>query len=77
MKRLNLIYLLVLISIGLSFLTGQSFGKNKVQYHDFNWSFIQSPHFDIYYYGDGLDLAEFNFSNSELGLEEARIDYCL
>tara|TARA_B100000315_G_scaffold260929_1_gene327599 strand:+ start:10239 stop:13376 length:3138 start_codon:yes stop_codon:yes gene_type:complete len=70
MKRLNLIYLLVLIPFSLPFLTGQSFGKNKVQYHDFNWSFIQSPHFDIYYYGDGLALAEFTSENSEIAYNQ-------
>ena len=38
---------------------GQSFGQNKVQYRNFNWSFITTPHFDIYYYGEQKDLAEF------------------
>ena len=37
----------------------QAFGQNKVQYRDFNWQFIQSPHFDIYFYADGQPLAEF------------------
>jgi Tol biopolymer transport system component len=26
------------------------FGKNRVQYNDFQWRYIQSEHFDIYYY---------------------------
>ena len=38
---------------------GQSFGQNKVQYRNFNWSFITTSHFNIYYYGNGLDLAQF------------------
>ena len=46
-------------------LSGQSFGKNKVQYRDFEWSYIQTPHFDIYFYGDNQDLAEFTSSVSE------------
>ncbi len=25
------------------------FGKNKVQYQSFNWKFISTPHFDVYY----------------------------
>ena len=29
---------------------GQGFGKNKVQYRDFNWSIYHSPHFNVYYY---------------------------
>ena len=49
--------------IGLLF--GQSFGKNKVQYRDFDWSYIQTPNFDIYFYGDNQDLAEFTSKVSE------------
>ena len=26
-----------------------SFGKNRVQYKDFNWRYIQSEHFDVFY----------------------------
>jgi hypothetical protein len=37
----------------------QSFGKNKVQYKGFHWKYIQSEHFDIYYYEDNIELAEF------------------
>ena len=44
---------------------GQSFGKNKVQYRDFDWSYIQTPNFDIYFYGDNQDLAEFTSRVSE------------
>ena len=35
------------------------FGKNKVQYKKFAWSFIQSDHFDVYFAQDGQQLAEF------------------
>ena len=35
------------------------FGKNKVQYRDFDWKYIQTPNFDIYFYEDQLELAEF------------------
>ena len=43
----------------LNALYAQEFGQNKVQYRDFDWQFIQSPHFDIYFYADGQPLAEF------------------
>ncbi|MCC6396363.1 MAG: PD40 domain-containing protein [Bacteroidetes bacterium] len=36
-----------------------SFGKNKVQYRNFAWSFIQTDHFDIYFTNDGHHLAQF------------------
>jgi Tol biopolymer transport system component len=36
-----------------------SFGKNKVQYKDFQWQFIQTDHFDIYFSQNGEELANF------------------
>ena len=48
----------------------QSFGQNKVQYRNFNWSFITTPHFDIYYYGDGIDLAQFTAEKGEEAYEQ-------
>jgi Tol biopolymer transport system component len=41
------------------------FGKNKVQYKKFTWAFIQSSHFDVYFYNDGKDLAEFTAAEAE------------
>ena len=35
----------------------QGFGKNKVNYSKFDWNYIQSENFDIYYTEDGYDLA--------------------
>jgi len=35
-----------------------SFGKNKIQYRDFDWQIYHSPHFDIYYYKDEENLLE-------------------
>lgn len=29
---------------------GNNFGKNKVQYRDFDWHIYRSPHFNLYYY---------------------------
>jgi len=34
------------------------FGRNKVQYTDFDWHVLRTEHFDIYYYADMKDLAE-------------------
>ncbi len=36
-----------------------AFGKNKVQYTKFNWSYLQTDHFDVYFADDGYPLAEF------------------
>jgi Tol biopolymer transport system component len=35
-----------------STLSGDKFGKNKIQYRDFQWQIYHSPHFDMYYYKD-------------------------
>ena len=35
------------------------FGQNIVQYDRYDWHYIQSPYFDIYFYGDNQALAEF------------------
>lgn len=45
------------ISGGNSF--SQMFGKNGVQYTNFDWHFIQSRHFDVYFYPGGKQAAEF------------------
>jgi len=37
----------------------ETFGKNKVQYTKFNYYFIQSDHFDVYFTDGGEYLAEF------------------
>ncbi len=53
--------LLVLLTLlpAAAFSQDGLFGKNKVQYTKFNWSFIQSDHFDVYFSDDGKYLAEF------------------
>ncbi|MCX6138158.1 MAG: BamA/TamA family outer membrane protein [Ignavibacteriales bacterium] len=42
-----------------------NFGKNKVQYKKFNWQFIQTRHFDIYFSDGGEYLANFTAAAAE------------
>ncbi len=60
---MNRLIAVILLGIGGGFLTASAqetfFGKNKVQYRDFDWSYIQSRHFDIYFYDDGYPMAKF------------------
>lgn len=56
---------IAILWIGFSVIFGQ-FGKNIVQYDEFNWKYIQSQHFDIYYYDPGLTHAEFVASEAEI-----------
>jgi Tol biopolymer transport system component len=48
-------------------LTAQ-FGKNKVQYQNFTWNYIQSKNFDIYFAEGGEYLAKFTAISSEKAL---------
>ena len=63
--RLSLMTSLILLT-GAIPLVAQEFGKNKVQYRDFDWKFIQSANFDVYYYDEpGLNLATFTATVAE------------
>ena len=62
----------ILLLTSLAF--GQ-FGQNKVQYKNFEWYFIQSKHFDIYYYEGGKELAEFTAEVAEKAYEQISRDY--
>lgn len=37
---------------------GYHFGRNKIQYDDFDWRVLETEHFDIYYYPEMADLAQ-------------------
>ena len=56
MKR---VALLLLSLLTLAVAQDGNFGKNKVQYKPFRWSFIQTSHFDIYFYDGGAPIANF------------------
>jgi len=45
------------------------FGQNKVQYKEYDWFYIQTKHFDVYYSEDGKVNAEFAAAAAEDALE--------
>lgn len=45
------------------------FGQNKVQYKIFDWSYIQSKHFDIYFSQGGEDIAQYTSVVAEASLD--------
>ncbi|MEW6511350.1 MAG: BamA/TamA family outer membrane protein [Bacteroidota bacterium] len=62
----GIIPILVVLILGLSGASAQEeFGKNKVQYVKFNWWFLQTDHFDIYFSDGGQYLAEFTAAAAE------------
>jgi Tol biopolymer transport system component len=54
MKRLVVLTLMLMLVPTIAL----SFGKNKVQYRDFDWMILKSEHFDVYYYSEERFLAD-------------------
>ncbi|MFY0682923.1 MAG: PD40 domain-containing protein [Balneola sp.] len=53
-----------------------SYGKNRVQYEEFEWRYLQSKHFDIYYYGaKNYKLAEFATMSVESAYKQLKSDF--
>lgn len=53
-----------------------SFGQNRVQYENFEWRFIETDHFDIYYYDSkNYHLAQFTAEAVESGLKQLNEDF--
>ena len=73
MKYKFLIFLILLFLL-LSPVFAQ-FGKNKIQYKNFDWHFIQSKHFDVYFYPGGKALAEFTANVAEQAYGQLRRDF--
>lgn len=49
---------------------GYHFGRNKIQYENFDWQVMKTEHFDIYYYPEMLELAEHGAFFAEEAYEE-------
>lgn len=48
----------------------QDFGKSRVQFEEFEWSFYRYEHFDVYFNRGGKELAEFTAAKAEKHLKE-------
>jgi len=72
-KPLKYLFVLFLFLVVNTF--AQGFGKNKVQYRDFDWHYLQSEHFDIYFYPGGYDIAVFTAKVSENAYELLKRDF--
>ena len=59
--RVFSVFLIVFVFCCFSFVGAQDtyFGKNQVQYRNFTWDYIQTDHFDVYFYDNEYDLAKF------------------
>lgn len=56
--RRYVLLFLFLLPVSASGQYAYHFGRNKIQYEDFEWHVLETEHFDIYYYPEMLDLAE-------------------
>ena len=56
--KLNISHILGFVLFSSALLAqGFYFGRNKIQYTDFDWQVMQTEHFDIYYYPEMIDVA--------------------
>ena len=83
-RRIGLTFLsgiLLCITTSAQFYNGlqMTFGKNRVQYNDFFWSFERYEKFDVYFNQFGKDLAEYaaDFAKNEISRIESFFDYSL
>ncbi|MFC1683220.1 BamA/TamA family outer membrane protein [Candidatus Zixiibacteriota bacterium] len=72
--RLTLLWTVLLILAVPLLCNAQAFGKNKVQYTSFNWSYLQTSHFDIYFYEGEEELAYFVAEYCELAYQDVKED---
>ncbi|RPH95536.1 hypothetical protein EHM69_04145 [candidate division KSB1 bacterium] len=63
-------YISILLTLLIIPGIAQGFGKNKVQYEKFDWRYIQSEHFDVYFARGAEGLAEFTAETAEIALEQ-------
>ena len=71
MKR---IYFAIALSFILTSVSQAQFGQNKVNYKDFDWFYIQTRHFDIYFSKGAEKIAEFTAAASEDALNHIQKD---
>ena len=52
------------------------FGKNRVQWTDFHWSYYMNDNFDVYFYQGGNDLARYAqaYAKEQIPLLETRLN---
>src|SRR3989304_5654382 len=78
MRRRIIAYcVLSLLALGTIHAQFYYFGRNKVQYTDFDWQILRTAHFDIYYYPEMKSLAEqgASFAEESFKLLESKFNH--
>lgn len=68
MKSKGMLFFLPIILISLLYTPARAqyyFGRNKIQYDDFDWKILKTTHFDVYFYPEMRELAEIGASIAE------------
>ena len=60
------ILLMLVVSLQAQFYNGSqlTFGKNRVQYQNFNWQLYRANLYDVYYYPTSKPLAEYTYGKA-------------
>lgn len=66
----NFLLTITILSIVLVSPVEAKYGKNKVQYRGMDWSYIQTPHFDVYFYEGGESIAYYAADVAEKSYEQ-------
>ncbi len=75
-KIIWLVFALLILGTEVAQAQFFAFGKNRVQYNVFEWRYIQSDHFDIYYYDSkNYYLAEFTAYSLEAAYQQLKRDF--
>ena len=74
-KNLKYILLLLLVSSQFSYSQLYFFGRNKIQYDDFEWKVLKTEHFNIYYYDEFQEMAEIGASYAEEAYEDLKVKF--
>ena len=77
MRKLLKYTLLILLFVPSAWAQFYYFGRNKVQYTEFDWKVLRTEHFDIYYYTDMKELAQRGafFAEESYKLLEQKFDH--
>lgn len=70
-------YLLLLLLLSANLVSAQFyfFGRNKVQYEDFEWKVLKTEHFNIYYYGEFEEMAEIGAQYAEEAYADLKVKF--
>ncbi len=74
MRSVNKLFLFFMMTLFASS-AALGFGKNKVIYKNFKWYYIQSKHFDVYFYEGGQEIAEFTAEVAETAYVQLKRDF--